>query len=48
LLLQRLPQLIQQPRVVDGDHGLRGEDCRQLDLELAEKIAEAIRKLDAY
>ena len=37
LLLQRLPQLIEQPRVLDGDDGLRGEVLDQLDLLVGER-----------
>src|SRR6516162_5837737 len=36
LLLQRLPQLIQQPRVLDGDDGLVGKGCDQFDLLICE------------
>src|SRR5262249_41294822 len=36
LLLQRLPQLAQQPRVLDGDDGLRGEALYQRDLLVRE------------
>jgi hypothetical protein len=36
LLLQRLPQLIEQPRVLDGDHRLRGEVLRELNLLFGE------------
>ncbi len=32
LLLQRFAQLVEQPRVLDGDDGLRGEVLHQLDL----------------
>src|SRR5262249_43134058 len=32
LLLQRLAQLVEQPRVLDGDNGLRSEVGDQLDL----------------
>src|SRR6266404_792974 len=32
LLLQRLVQLIEQPRVLDGDNGLRGERFNKFDL----------------
>ena len=32
LLLQRLPQFVEQPRILDGDDGLRGEVLHQLDL----------------
>src|SRR5262249_4963387 len=32
LLLQRLSQFVEQPRVLDGDDGLRGEIGDQLDL----------------
>ena len=46
LLLQRLPQLIQQPRIVDGDHGLRGELCRQFDFAVAERIDPATAEPD--
>src|SRR5262249_16200185 len=37
-LLQRLPQLTQQPRVLDGDDGLSGEGCHQIDLLLAKWV----------
>src|ERR1700719_2902831 len=36
LLLQRLPQLIEQPRVLDGDDGLGGEVLYQRDLLVGE------------
>src|ERR1700722_10153655 len=36
LLLQRLPQLVEQPRVLDGDDGLGGEIRHQLDLFVGE------------
>src|SRR4029078_11838384 len=36
LLLQRLAQLVEQPRVLDGDDGLGGEILKQLDLPLGE------------
>ena len=32
LLLQRLPQLVEQPRVLDGDDGLGGKILHQFDL----------------
>ena len=32
LPLQRLPGLVEQPRVLDGDHGLVGEGLQQLDV----------------
>jgi hypothetical protein len=32
LLLQRFAQLVEQPRVLDGDDGLSGEIAQQLDL----------------
>ena len=32
LLLQRFAQLVEQPRVLDGDDGLSGEVLYQLDL----------------
>src|SRR5262249_24755996 len=37
LLLQRFAQLVQQPRVLDGDDGLGGEIRHQLDLFVGEK-----------
>src|SRR5262249_48714266 len=37
LLLQRLAQLIEQARVLDGDHGLGGEILDQLDLLVSER-----------
>src|SRR6516164_5175205 len=37
LLLQRLPQFIEQPRVLDGDDGLRGEVLHQCDLFIGER-----------
>src|SRR5205807_1317773 len=36
LLLQRFAQLVKQARVLDGDDGLIGEVCDQLDLLLGE------------
>src|SRR6185295_11118403 len=36
LLLQRIAQLVEQPRVLDGDYRLRGEVLEQLDLSLGE------------
>src|SRR5262249_39218662 len=36
LLLQRFPQLVEQPRVLDGDDGLGGEVLHQIDLFVAE------------
>ena len=36
LLLQRLPQLVEQPRVLDGDHGLVGEVRDQINLLVGE------------
>ena len=36
LLLQRFTQLVEQPRVLDGDDGLLGEIAHQLDLLVAE------------
>ena len=32
LLLKRLTQFAEQPRILDGDDGLSGEVCDQLDL----------------
>ena len=37
LLLKRFAQLVEQPRVLDGDDGLRGEVCDQLDLLVGER-----------
>ena len=37
LLLQRLPQFIEQPRVLDGDDGLSGEVLHQRDLLVGER-----------
>jgi len=45
-LLERLPQLIQQPRILDGDHGLRGERRRQFDFAVAERIDAAAAEPD--
>ena len=36
LLLQRLFELVEQPHVLDGDHGLVGEGFQQLDLRRGE------------
>src|SRR6266700_6429942 len=36
LLLQRFAQLVEQACVLDGDDGLRGEVCYQLDLLVGE------------
>src|SRR6516165_8268459 len=36
LLLQRLPQLVEQPGILDGDDRLGGETLDQLDLFLCE------------
>src|SRR5262249_11152706 len=36
LIFKRLPQLIEQPRVLDGDDGLGGEVRNQLDLLFGE------------
>src|ERR1017187_3747814 len=36
LLLQRFTQVVEQPRILDGDDGLRGEVLNQLDLLVAE------------
>ena len=38
LLLQRLPQLIEQPRVLNGDDGLRGEGLHKRDLLIGERF----------
>ena len=37
MLLQRLAQLIQQPRILDGDDGLLGEIAEKLDLLFSEQ-----------
>ena len=37
LLLQRFAQFVEQPRVLDGDDGLRGEVLYQLDLLVGER-----------
>ena len=37
LLLQRLAQLVEQARILDGDDGLRGEILDQLDLLVRER-----------
>ena len=36
LLLQRLLEFLEQPHVLDGDHGLVGEGFEQLDLRRGE------------
>src|SRR5262245_23221519 len=38
LLLKRLPQLIEQPRVLDGDDGLVGEGFDQFDLPIGKSL----------
>jgi len=35
-LVQRLSQLIQQPRILDGDDGLRGKVLYQINLLVSE------------
>ena len=37
-MLERLTQLVKQPRVLYGDDGLRGEICDQLDLLVGEGV----------
>ena len=37
LLLQRLAQLVEQARVLDGDDGLIGEGCQKSDVILLER-----------
>src|SRR5262249_4439116 len=37
LLLQRFAQLVEQPRVLDGDDGLVGEGCQKSDVILLER-----------
>ena len=39
LLLQRFAQLVEQPSVLDGDDGLRGEILDQLDLFIGERTS---------
>ena len=49
LLLQRFLGLVEQPRVLDGDHGLVGEDLRKGDLlgvEIADRIAQDAKAAD--
>ena len=38
LLLQQFPQLVEEPRVLDGDDGLIGEGLEQGDLSLGEEL----------
>ena len=38
LLLKRFAQLVEQPRVLDGDHGLIGKGLEQSDLSLREEL----------
>src|SRR5580700_8968982 len=45
LLLQRLAQFIEQPRVLDGDDGLGGEVSEQLNLLFGERAN--LRSVDA-
>ena len=48
LLLQRFAQLVQQPRVLDGDHRLGGEVLDQLDLLVGERpdlLAEDVENI---
>ena len=44
LLLQRLPLLGQQPRVLDRDHRLIGEGADELDLPVGERLDPLARK----
>ena len=37
LLLQQLAQFVEQPRILDGDDGLRGEILHQFDLLVGER-----------
>ena len=37
LLLQQFAQLVEQPRILDGDDGLRGEILHQLDLLVSKR-----------
>jgi len=38
LLLERLLRLVEQPHILDGDHGLIGESLDQLDLLVGERL----------
>ena len=42
LPLQRLPGLVEQPRVLDRDHGLVGEGLQQLDMMRGERTRLAL------
>ena len=53
LVLERLRQLararlhlLEQPRVLDGDHGLVGEGLKQGDLSLSEELSLGAAKID--
>ena len=47
LLLQRFAQLGEQPHVLDGDHGLRGEGLQELDLARREGAGLDLAQADA-
>src|SRR5215468_9828408 len=46
LLLQRLPQLVQQPRVLEGDDGLRGKRFEKCNLLIRKRINLGTSKHD--
>ena len=46
LLLQRFAQLVEQPRILDGDHGLIGKGLEQSDLSLREELRLAAAECD--
>ena len=46
LLLQRFAQLVEQPRVLDGDHGLIGKGLEQSNLSLREELGLAAAECD--
>ena len=46
LLLERLAQLVEQPRILDGDHGLVGESLQQLDVVRVESARGRSRHVD--
>jgi hypothetical protein len=46
LLLKRFAQLVEQPRVLDGDHGLIGKGLEQSDLSLREELGLSAAECD--
>ena len=46
LLLERFPGLVEQPRVLDRDHGLVGEGLHQVDVGLGERLDPAAQQRD--